>query len=137
MPVIQITSLPLAQDTDIARVLEGFSKEFAESVALNVDSIYISWDFLSPGHYVHQGRAGGLQENDTHPIQVELMTSDLFSTNRVELMMRSIVEAISRRTHVPRENIFVIHRFMTSGRVFDRGRVQYWAGNDDNGNEPD
>ena len=135
MPVIRITSLPLAQDTDIARVLEGFSKEFAESVALNVDNIYISWDFLSPGHYVHQGRAAGLQENETHPIQVELMTPDIFSASRLELMMRSIAEAISRRTHVPRENIFVIHRSLASGRVFDQGRVQYWAGNDDNGNE--
>ncbi len=137
MPVIRITSLPLAQDTDVARVLEGLSKEFAESVALNVDSIYVTWEFLSPGHYVHQGRAAGLQENETHPIQVEMISADVFSSTRIELMLHSIAEAISRRTHVPRENIFVYHRSLASGRVFDQGRVQYWAGNDDDGNGPD
>ena len=55
MPLIHIRSLPLAQDTDIARVLEGISKEFAEAVAIGVDQIYLSWEYLSPGYYVHQG----------------------------------------------------------------------------------
>ncbi|WP_020406037.1 hypothetical protein [Hahella ganghwensis] len=126
MPVIRIKSLPLAQDTDIARVLEGISKEFAESVAVSVDHVYLTWEYWSPGHYAHQGRAAGLQENDSHPIQVELVTPDIFSPSRVELMLSSIAQAISRRTHVPVENIFVIRTVVTPGNVFDHGKVERW-----------
>ncbi len=126
MPVIRIKSLPLAQDTDIARVLEGISKEFAESVAISVDQIYLSWEYWSPGHYAHQGRAAGLQENESHPIQVEMVTADVFSQSRVELMLGAIAQAISRRTHVPIDNVFVFRHVVSSGNVFEQGRVEYW-----------
>ena len=127
MPVIHIRSLPLAQDTDIARVLEGISKEFAESVAVSVDQVYITWDYLPPGHYAHQGRAAGLQEDKTHPIQVQLTTPDLFTTSRIELMLTKLAEAISRRIHVPVENIFAWHQNVFSGNVFSDGRIEKWS----------
>jgi phenylpyruvate tautomerase PptA (4-oxalocrotonate tautomerase family) len=126
MPIVHIRSLPLAQDTDIARVLEGISKEFAEAIAISVDQIYITWEYLAPGYYVHQGRAAGLQEDNTHPVLVELITPDIFSQTRIELMLSKIAEAICRRIHVPIENIFVTHQEVRSGRVFDHGAVERW-----------
>ncbi len=126
MPIIRIKSLPNAQNTDIARVLEGISKEFAEALAINVDQVYISWEFLPPGHYAHQGRAAGLQESKTHPVQVQLITADLFTESRIALMMEKISEAIARRIHVPFENILVFHQAITSGHFFELGNTQRW-----------
>ncbi|WLQ13701.1 hypothetical protein O5O45_28640 [Hahella aquimaris] len=126
MPVVKIKSLPLAHDTDLPRVLEGISKEFAESVKINVDNVYITWEYLSPGHYAHQGRVAGLQETHSHPVQVQLLTADMTDTSKVHQMFEALAEAISKRTHVYRENIFIWHSSVASGKVFDRGQVDNW-----------
>lgn len=126
MPLIRIRSLPLAQDTDIARVLEGISKEFAEAVAISVDQIHLSWEYWAPGFYVHQGRAAGLQEDHSHPVQVEIFVPDHFSQTRVELMLSRITKAICRRVHVSFENVLVVHRKLASGSVFSHGSLQRW-----------
>jgi hypothetical protein len=126
MLLIHIRSLPLAQDTDIARVLEGISKEFAEAVAISVDHIHLTWEYLLPGYYVHQGRAAGLQEDYTHPIQVDIAIPDKYSATRAELIMNKIAEAICRRVHVPFENILVVYRDIKSGFLFNHGLMQSW-----------
>lgn len=126
MPFIHVKSLPFNEPRDVGAVLEGLTRDFAESTGINLEHVTATWDFLPEGHYAVAGSAAHHQPQASHPVLVELVAPDSNSPEDVETMLETVALSISNRVKVQKDNIFVSYRGVCSGTVFDRGEVAQW-----------
>lgn len=126
MPFIHVKSLPFNEPRDVGAVLEGLTRDFAESTGINLEHVTATWDFLPEGNYAVAGSAAHHQPQASHPVLVELVAPDFNSPEDVEIMFESVASSISKRTKVQKDNIFISYRDVGSGMVFDRGEVVRW-----------
>ncbi|MDE0040519.1 MAG: hypothetical protein OXT74_00645 [Candidatus Poribacteria bacterium] len=126
MPFIHVKSLPFNQPRDVGAVLEGLTRDFAESTGIKLEHVTATWEFLSEGNYAVAGSAALHQPKASHPVLVELVAPDFNSTEDVEIMLETVASSISKRANVQKDNIFVIYRGVGSGTVFDRGEIVRW-----------
>jgi phenylpyruvate tautomerase PptA (4-oxalocrotonate tautomerase family) len=126
MPVIQVKSLPLPPTIQISDVVEGLTKDFADHTGIGREHVSVTWESISPGHYAVGGKVAMHQPEDSHPILVDLLVPDFNSSEKVEQMLHTIAQSISRLTKIPNENVFINCRYATSAMVFDAGEVVRW-----------
>ena len=126
MPFIQVKSLPLNEPRDVGAVLEGLTRDFAESTGINLEHVTATWEFLPEGHYAVAGSAALHQPQASHPVLVELVAPDFNSPEDVETMLESVALCISKRAKVQMGNIFIRYAGVGSGTVFDGGEVVPW-----------
>ncbi len=126
MPFIHVKSLPFEQSLDIAAVLEGLSRDFAEGTSTGIEHVTATWEFLPAGHYAVAGKAASYQPQSSHPVLVDLLSPDFNSPQKIERMLQVAASSIARRTGIPIDNIFINHRAAHSGMVFDAGEIVRW-----------
>ena len=126
MPFIHVKSLPFDEPRDVGAVLEGLTRDFAESTDTKLEHVTATWEFLPEGHYAVAGSAAHHQPQASHPVLVELVAPDSNSTEDVETMLETVASSISKRAKVQKDNIFIGYRDVGSGMVFDRGEVVRW-----------
>ncbi len=126
MPFIHVKSLPFEQSLDIAAVLEGLSRDFAEGTSTGIEHVTATWEFLPAGHYAVAGKAESCQPRNSHPVLVDLLSPDFNSPQKIERMLQVVAASIAKRTKIPIDNIFINHRSAHSGMVFDAGEIVRW-----------
>ena len=126
MPFIHVKSLPFNEPCDVGAVLEGLTRDFAESTGINLEHVTATWEFLPEGHYAVAGSAALHQPQATHPVLVELVAPDFNSSEDVEIMLETVALSISKRAKVQKDNIFISYRDVGSGTAFDRGEIVRW-----------
>ncbi|MDE0298994.1 MAG: hypothetical protein OXN17_10205 [Candidatus Poribacteria bacterium] len=126
MPFIHIKSLPFDKPRDVGDVLEGLTRDFAESTGVGLEHVTATWEFLPEGHYAVAGSAALHQPQASHPVLVDLVAPDFNSPENVETMLESVALCISKRAKVQKGNIFISYQGVGSRTVFDRGEVVRW-----------
>ena len=126
MPFIHIKSLPFEKPIDVSDVIVGISNDFARSVEVEVEHITVTWGFMLPGHYASAGRISLYQDDNSHPVLVDLLAPDFNTQPQVETMLLATADSISKRAQVSRRNIFINYRQAQSGMVYDAGEIVQW-----------
>jgi hypothetical protein len=126
MPMIQIRSLPFDRPFDVSEAIEEIMFDFARDTRISISDISATWDFTEAGNYGVAGKAAWNQPIDTHPVLVKILTPDFHSEDEVATMLTCLATSISTRTGVQVENIFIRHRGVRSGQVFDNGELVRW-----------
>ena len=126
MPFIHIKSLPFQNSFDVSKVIEGVSKDFSKAVGVDLKHVTTTWQFLQPGHYAVAGIAVLSQPETSHPVLVSLLAPDFESSAQIEKALLAVAASISKRTKIPRNNIFINYEQAHSGMVFDAGEIVRW-----------
>ena len=126
MPFIHVKSLPFDEPRDVGAVLEGLTRDFAESTGIKLEHVTATWEFLPEGHYAVAGSAALHQPQASHPVLVELVAPDFNSPEDVETMLETVASSISKCARVEMDNIFISYRGVSSGTVFDNGEIARW-----------
>ena len=126
MPIIHIRSLPFKPELNTAGILEAVSMEFSRESGIKLKYVSAMWSYFEPGHYVESGQAALKQPWGDHPLQVELVTPDIHQALAIEKQLQILAHAISRHSGMPLHNIFIEHREVHSGHVFDNGSIIHW-----------
>ncbi|AWB67907.1 hypothetical protein C2869_16405 [Saccharobesus litoralis] len=126
MPVIQIKSLPIAEEMDISDTCLKISEAFALKSKLKIEHVSVTWQYLPLGAYADSGLKAHYQPDDSHPIIVSFLTPDFHQTTEISKMLIYLAQIISQHTAIRLENIFIQHAAVKSGHVFDKGRVVNW-----------
>jgi phenylpyruvate tautomerase PptA (4-oxalocrotonate tautomerase family) len=126
MPFIHIKSLPFKQHIEVEEVVELLNRKFASELDISLEHVTVTWEFFLPGHYAHSGKVLPRQAANSHPLQVELFTPDFFTDETITKMFECIADFLSENTGVKYENIFISHREVRSGRVFNGGKIDKW-----------
>jgi phenylpyruvate tautomerase PptA (4-oxalocrotonate tautomerase family) len=126
MPFIHIKSLPFQRPFEVAAVLEGLCRDFAQKAGIDIRHVHATWEFLEPGHYAVGGKTRKRQPPASHPLLVDLLSPDFNDARTIARMLTCVASSLARRAKVPRSNIFINHRGARSGMVFDAGRVERW-----------
>ena len=127
MPLIQIRSLPFDPPLDVPAVIERVARDFAQGAEIGLENVTVTWDTLQPGHYAVGGVTAAVQPAGSHPVLVDLLAPDLNRHRKIERMLTTVAESLSRHTGVPVANVFVNLRQAHSGMVFDQGKVARWG----------
>lgn len=125
MPILRITSLPF-ENQDSTDWASAISAQFSKITEIPVKNVSVAWHLLLGGHYSYNGVGVNFQPQDSHPMIVEVMLPDFYALDRVELIIKAVVESICRVTKMPKENIFVQVNRARSGAVYDDGRIIRW-----------
>lgn len=126
MPIVSVKSLPVEEAFDAPSILSIISSELALATDIEIEHIHASWEYFLPGHYAKAGNNPLAQPQKDHPVVVELFTPDFHSGELIAIMMTSIAESIALNTVIPLANIFIYHRTVCSGGVYDGGEVVTW-----------
>jgi len=126
MPFIHVKSLPFVAPFNVASVLEGLTKDFAEGVGVGLEHVTATWEFLPAGHYAVGGKAASNQPDKSHPVLVDLLSPDFNAPDKIEKMLLVVASSISKRVKIPISTIFINHRQAHSGMVFDAGEIARW-----------
>lgn len=126
MPFIYVKSLPFETPSDMRAIVEGMTKDFSRETGIGLEHVTATWEFLLPGHYAVAGKTVAQQPCASHPVLVDLLSPDFNSPTQVEKMLRTVASSISKRADIPIANIFVNHRPVRSGTVFDGGDIVRW-----------
>jgi hypothetical protein len=126
MPFIHVRSLPFESSFDVAYVVEGITRDFADDTGIGLEHVTATWRFFSPGYYAVAGISASHQPHASHPVLVDLVAPDFNPPDLVERMLVSVAFSISTRTGIPMKNIFVNHRAAGTGTVLDEGEVARW-----------
>ena len=124
MPLIHVKSLPFAEPRDVRAVLEGLTWDLAGATSVALEHVTATWEFLLEGH--HAGGAALHPRHASHPVLVELVAPDFNSPEDVEKMLETVALSIWNRATVQMDNIFISYRGVSSGTVFDKGKVVRW-----------
>ena len=126
MPMVMIQSLPLGDGINMPVTLRSLCEHVAAAGHVELAHVSANWRYLTIGGHAVGGVSADLQPRDSHPVMAELMTPDFYPDARIEAMLTTIAEQISAHAGVTLTNVFVTHRAVHSGRVFDNGRIVYW-----------
>ncbi len=131
MPMVIIHSLPLGDGINMPAALRGVCERIAALGQVELAHVSASWRYLPVGGHAVGGVAAECQPRNSHPIMAELMTPDFYPDARIEAMLTTIAEQISAHAGVALTNVFVAHRAVHSGRVFDNGQIVSWPATQD------
>ena len=126
MPFIQIKSLPMKESLNIPLVIAAIAQDFSDQVGTELCHIHTTWEFFQPGYYAKGSKIADVQPETNHPLIVDLLTPDSDSQDKINLMLRTIAESISRQASFPVNNIFINYRQAHSAMVFDDGEIVQW-----------
>ncbi|KHT63490.1 hypothetical protein RJ45_11810 [Photobacterium gaetbulicola] len=126
MPLIQIKSLPFAQEVNIPAALGVVSKTLAETSDIDLKHVMATWDFLPPHHYAHNGRVVDCQPDRTHPLLVHLVAPNFNTEDQVATMLEVIADTLADILPVAKENIFINFSPAYSDGIYDAGHVVEW-----------
>ncbi|MGH8652536.1 MAG: hypothetical protein ACREYE_10350 [Gammaproteobacteria bacterium] len=126
MPFIHVKSLAFEPALKVHAIVEGITKDFTKGTGIGLEHVTATWEFLPAGHYAVAGKTSSRQPETSHPVLVDLLSPDFNSPAQIEKMLRTVAVSISKRAKVPITNIFIYHRQVQSGTVFDAGEVVRW-----------
>lgn len=126
MPVIHIQSLPFEQEVELGELTENIAQDFSEIAGFTPSHVTVTWSFYPSGGLANNGQSAQFQPKDTHPLQVEVITPDFYTDKRLGEVLSVIATCISRHTEIRTSNLFISHRPVASGGVFERGEVVRW-----------
>lgn len=122
MPIIAIKTL--LKPADIAQSLQQISEQFSQASEIDLQHISMTWETFSADHYL----VGGQLEttSDRHPILVQLITPDFQNDDQTADMLNALAQSISSSLNWPLNRIFITHHPVSSGHVFDQGKIMHW-----------
>lgn len=126
MPLIRINSLPFKNAIDIPKVVEAFSSEFSADMRIDIKHISVVWQFIQAGHYAVGGKTQKTQPTNSHPILVEILTPDSYHRKTIEKMFKITSTRLAALTMLPTSNIFIHHKSVASGNVFENNKIVLW-----------
>ncbi|AJR06325.1 hypothetical protein C9J03_13520 [Photobacterium gaetbulicola] len=126
MPLIRIKSLPFAQEVSIPAALGVLSKTLAETSEIDLKHVMVTWDYLPPHHYAHNGRVVDCQPDRTHPLLVHLVAPNFNTEEQVATMLEVIADTLADILPVAKENIFINFSPAYSDGIYDAGHVVEW-----------
>lgn len=126
MPLIHIKSLPFQEAVDVEGCIQNVSKHFSAEMAIEEIYVTVTWAWLPHRQYVAGGKIFESQMATTPPILVDLVIPDFHTKETIQRMLQCIAESLTRFAGVEKENIFIHCRMVTSGTVFDAGKVMEW-----------
>jgi len=127
MPIIRISSLPLADNRDMPKVMEALSSGVSRDVRIEQAQLSICWQYITENHYIAKGELAEQQPSHTHPILVELLVPEVLSKDLTEKIMHSLAHRLGKELNFPVSNIFIYERQLHSNQVFEKGMLANWA----------
>lgn len=126
MPVIQIQSLPFEAETELGEITEKIAQDFSEIAGFTPSHVTVTWSFFPAGGVAYNGQSAQFQSLESHPVQVEVITPDFYTDKRLGEVLSVVATCISKHSGVLTSNLFISHRPVASGGVFERGEVVRW-----------
>ncbi|WP_299178457.1 hypothetical protein [uncultured Neptuniibacter sp.] len=127
MPLICIKSLPFEDECDTPAIIKGITEDVSRASDIGIEHITVIWEYIPSRHYAVAGLMPATQPHcGSHPILVDIHAPSFYSSSGIEVMMETIAFSISKRTGVSHSNIFINYRKVSSGHVFDQGKVMRW-----------
>ena len=126
MPFIHIKSLPIEEETDVSRIVKNISIEFSSTTGIQISHIHTTWEYFQSGYYSKGDKVSEYQPDKNFPIIVDLLTPDFNDLGKIEIMLESIANSISKNMNLPKNNIFINNRQAQSSMVFDDGKIVKW-----------
>lgn len=127
MPIIRISSLPLAETVDMGRVMEALSSGISRDVRMEQAQLSICWQYMQPNHYIAKGELAEKQTARSHPIMVEMLIASAMSQDLREKIMHSLAHRLGKELNFPVSNIFIYERELQQGQVFENGMLANWG----------
>jgi len=126
VPFIHIKSLPIEEETDVSRIVKNISIEFSSTTGIQISHIHTTWEYFQSGYYSKGDKVSEYQPDKNFPIIVDLLTPDFNDLGKIEIMLESIANSISKNMNLPKNNIFINNRQAQSSMVFDDGKIVKW-----------
>jgi len=126
MPFIRIESLPFEQPLDLPEVVRALNRDLSDASGIELNHLHSRWQILPAACYAKGDASPEHQPELKHPLIVELLTPDNLDMDLVARMLETIAYSISRHASFPKNNIFIYHRNVSPGAVFDDGRLASW-----------
>jgi hypothetical protein len=123
MPIIRISSLPLSDNLEMKQVLQALSSGVSRDVRIEQGQLSISWQFIQENHYIAHGELAEKQPSDTHPILVELLISEVLSSDLTENIMHSLAHRLGKELNFPVSNIYIYERQLKANQIFEKGML--------------
>lgn len=127
MPIIRISSLPLAGSVQMDKVMVALSSGISRDVRLEQAQLSICWTYMEPGHYISKGEVTDKQPAHGHPILVELVVSSVMEKGLREKIMHSLAHRLGKELNFPVSNIFIYERELQESQVFENGMMAHWG----------
>lgn len=126
MPFIHIKSLPFEQPKPISEILCLVNHDFATRLDIPLEHVHSTWDYFQPGHFAKGELAPKCQPDSFHSLLVELLTPDFNNDETCAMMLEVLAASLAKHVRVPLRKIFINHRQVRSGMVFDDGQIVRW-----------
>lgn len=126
MPFIHIKSLPFEEKTNISSTVKNIAIDFSADIGIQLSHIHTTWEFYQPGYYAKGEKVPEYQPKKNFPIIVDLLIPDFNNLEKIEIMLESIANSISKNLDFPKNNIFINNRQAQSSMVFDDGQIVKW-----------
>ncbi|MCG3863760.1 MULTISPECIES: hypothetical protein [unclassified Photobacterium] len=130
MPLISIKALPFEPYIEIDSVLKSLSEQIATQCKIGREHIMITWEWLSHEHYVHQGAVVDNQQQQSHPVLIELVAPNYYSHENIIFLMELIAVDISSNLPIHQNNVFISYTPAYSDGIYDQGHVINWEDNE-------
>jgi phenylpyruvate tautomerase PptA (4-oxalocrotonate tautomerase family) len=127
MPLICIRSLPFEEDVDVPGMIKAITEDFARGTEVSIEHITVTWEYIPSRHYAVAGLMPATQpQTGSHPVLVDLHAPSFHKNDSIGAMLECIAFSISKRSGVSYSNIFINYHKVSSGNLFDRGKIVNW-----------
>lgn len=124
MPIIRVSALPQPPHVDTARVLTTLCVKVAETLDAPVDTVWGTWQTISPGLYVEGENPSRTQPVSTHPPIAECIAFEGRSSELIEKVLHTIADVLAEELRMERGNAFITYTEAKSGQVYTGGAVR-------------
>lgn len=126
MPYIHIKSLPFEEPKPISDILCRVNRDFALRVDVPLEHVHSTWEYFQPGHFAKGDVSPKCQPDGFHSLLVTLVTPNYNDVSTCGMMLEVLAACLAKHTKIPLRKIFICHRQVRSGMVFDDGELVYW-----------
>ncbi len=111
---------------DLGLAVRGLTSAVADATELDPKHISVLWHTLAADTYAYQGSLADTQPAQSHPVLVDLVAPDFHRPHQIHLMMKTLAREVAGLAGVSHDNVLVVHYPVSSGHVFDQGRLLNW-----------
>ncbi len=116
MPILQIRALPQKDQSKIKPALKKTALSISGAYQCAPEQVWVTWETLSPGHYLEGSNDSDTQPHNTHPPICELLCFEGKSQREIEQVLLIAAKTLSEALNIP-NNIFISYREAKSGQV--------------------
>ncbi len=123
-PLVKISILP--NDIDVEDFLPKLSKDISDASGVPESGITVIWNEIPAKRMITGGKLGIKNENEEHPVVVELNLAGFFTQEEIEETMEGIAESFEEHTNVDSKQVFIITTLQESGKVYVFDETMKW-----------